>query len=74
MYFTIIINLIKLYQILRVGNSLVSVLSSIFADENNLDEANYLNLESNICETTSSNIFIAKDKQFNDTTFKFWLC
>ena len=47
---------------LKGGNSLVSVLSSIFADENDLDEAIILNLESNICETTASNIFIAKDK------------
>ena len=47
---------------LKGGNSLVSVLSSIFADENNLDEAIILNLESNICETTNSNIFIVSDK------------
>ena len=47
---------------LKGGNSLVSVLSSIFADENDLDEAIILNLESNICETTASNIFIATDK------------
>ena len=47
---------------LKGGNSLVSVLSSIFADENNLDEAIILNLESNICETTASNIFIVTDK------------
>ena len=46
---------------LKGGNSLVSVLSSIFADENDLDEAIILNLESNICETTASNIFIVKD-------------
>jgi len=47
---------------LKGGNSLVSVLSSIFADENDLDEAIILNLESNICETTASNIFIVTDK------------
>ena len=47
---------------LKGGNSLVSVLSSIFADENDLDEAIILNLQSNICETTASNIFIATDK------------
>ena len=47
---------------LKGGNSLVSVLSSIFADENDLDEAIILNSESNICETTASNIFIATDK------------
>ena len=47
---------------LKGGNSLVSVLSSIFADENDLDEAIILNLESNICETTASNIFIVTNK------------
>lgn len=47
---------------LKGGNSLVSVLSSIFGDENDLDEAIILNLESNICETTASNIFIVTDK------------
>lgn len=47
---------------LKGGNSLVSVLSSIFADENDLNEAIILNLESNICETTTSNIFIVTDK------------
>ena len=47
---------------LKGGNSLVSVLSSIFADENDLNEAIILNLESNICETTASNIFIVTDK------------
>ena len=47
---------------LKGGNSLVSVLSSIFADENHLNEAIILNLESNICETTASNIFIVTDK------------
>lgn len=47
---------------LKGGNSLISVLSSIFANENNFDEAIILNSESNICETTASNIFIATDK------------
>ena len=47
---------------LKGGNSLVSVLSSIFADENDLNEAIILNLESNICETSASNIFIVTDK------------
>ncbi|GIS04715.1 MAG: hypothetical protein CM15mP107_3350 [Bacteroidota bacterium] len=47
---------------IKGGNSLVSVLSSIFADENDLNEAIILNLESNICETTASNIFIVTDK------------
>ncbi|PDH47642.1 MAG: aminotransferase class IV [Bacteroidetes bacterium MED-G21] len=47
---------------LKGGNSLISVLSSIFANENNFDEAIILNSESNICETSASNIFIATDK------------
>ena len=47
---------------LKGGNSLVSVLSSIFADENDLNESIILDLESNICETTASNIFTVTDK------------
>ncbi len=43
---------------LKGGNSLPSVLSGIFAKENQLDEAIILNSDSNICETTSANIFI----------------
>jgi len=43
---------------LKGGNSLPSVLSGIFAKENHLDEAIILNSDSNICETTSANIFI----------------
>jgi branched-chain amino acid aminotransferase len=42
-------------------NSIVSVLSAIFAEENQLDEAIILNTESFICETTSSNIFVVKE-------------
>jgi len=42
-------------------NSIVSVLSAIFAQENQLDEAIILNSESFMCETTASNIFIVKD-------------
>lgn len=47
---------------IKGGNSLISVLSAIYADENNLTEAIILNTNSNICETTSSNIFVVKDK------------
>tara|TARA_B110000977_G_C11065615_1_gene487700 strand:+ start:1755 stop:2576 length:822 start_codon:yes stop_codon:yes gene_type:complete len=43
------------------ASSLVSVLSGIFAQENQLDEAIILNTESYICETTASNIFVVKD-------------
>lgn len=43
---------------IKGGNSLISVLSSIYAAENALDEAIILNSESYICETTASNIFI----------------
>ena len=42
-------------------NSIVSVLSGVFAQENNLDEAIVLNSESFICETTASNIFVVKE-------------
>jgi branched-chain amino acid aminotransferase len=38
--------------------SIVSVLSAIYAKENQLDEAIILNNESFVCETTSSNIFV----------------
>lgn len=49
-------------------NSMISVLSSIFAEENGLDEAIILNSESFICETTASNIFvISDDKIFTPT-------
>jgi len=44
------------------GNSMISVLSSIYAHENNLDEAIVLNSESHICETTASNIFVVIGK------------
>jgi len=44
------------------GNSMISVLSSIYAHENNLDEAIILNSESHICETTASNIFVVIGK------------
>ena len=43
---------------IKGGNSMISVLSSIYADENGLDEAIILNSESHICETTASNIFV----------------
>ena len=44
------------------ANSVISVLSSIYAHENSLDEANILNSESHICETTASNIFVVIGK------------
>jgi len=44
------------------GNSMISVLSSIYAHENGLDEAIILNSESHICETTASNIFVVIGK------------
>lgn len=43
------------------GSSIISVLSSIFANENELDEAIILNSDSKICETSASNIFIISD-------------
>jgi branched-chain amino acid aminotransferase len=42
-------------------NSIVSVLSAIYASENGLDEAIILNTESFMCETTASNIFVVKE-------------
>ncbi len=42
-------------------NSIVSVLSAIYASENNLDEAIILNTESFICETTASNLYVLKE-------------
>ncbi len=44
------------------GNAIISVLSSIYAKENDLNESIILNSESNICETTASNIFVISDK------------
>jgi len=41
-------------------NSIISVLASIYAEENNLDDAILLNSDSHICETTASNIFVVK--------------
>lgn len=43
-------------------NSIVSVLSSIYANENNFDESIILNSESFICETSASNIFVVNEK------------
>lgn len=51
---------LPLYNI-KGANSLVSVLSGIFAKDNKLDEAIILNSESYLCETTASNIFVVKD-------------
>lgn len=48
---------------IKGGNSMVSVLSAIYADENNLSESIILNVNSNICETTASNIFVVKNKE-----------
>ena len=42
-------------------NSIISVLASIYIDENNLDDAILLNSDSEICETSASNIFVVKD-------------
>jgi branched-chain amino acid aminotransferase len=42
-------------------NSIISVLASIYMDENNLDDAILLNSDSEICETSASNIFVVKD-------------
>ena len=42
-------------------NSIISVLASIYIAENNLDDAILLNSDSEICETSASNIFVVKD-------------
>jgi len=42
-------------------NSIISVLASIYMAENNLDDAILLNSDSEICETSASNIFVVKD-------------
>ena len=47
------------------SNSVISVLSSIYAHENKLDEAIILNSESHICETTASNIFVVIGKHIS---------
>ena len=44
-------------------NSLVSVLASIYADENNFDNAILLNALGNIIEVANANIFIVKNKK-----------
>lgn len=46
---------------LKGANSLPSVLSAIYAEENQLDEAVILNSSSEVCETTSANIFVLKN-------------
>lgn len=46
---------------IKGGNSMVSVLSAIYAKENNLTESIILNDNAVICETTASNIFIVKN-------------
>lgn len=48
---------------IKGNNSIISVLSSIYADENNLDESIILNSDSFICETSTSNIFLVIGKQ-----------
>jgi len=42
-------------------NSIISVLASIYIEENNLDDVILLNSDSQICETSASNIFVVKD-------------
>lgn len=42
-------------------NSIISVLASVFKEENNLDDAIILNSSSELCEMTSSNLFVVKD-------------
>ena len=39
-------------------NSIISVLASIYSEENNLDDVILLNSDSQLCETSASNIFV----------------
>ena len=42
-------------------NSIISVLASIYIQENNLDDAILLNSDSQLCETSASNIFVIQE-------------
>jgi branched-chain amino acid aminotransferase len=48
---------------LKTTNSLIFVLAGIFRKENNLDECLIFNQYGRICESISSNVFIAKDNK-----------
>ena len=64
---------LPLYNI-KGANSLVSVLSGIFAKDHKLDEAIILNSESYLCETTASNIFVVKDNIIYTPSISSGLC
>lgn len=42
-------------------NSIISVLASIYIEENNLDDVILLNSDSQLCETSASNIFVIQE-------------
>ncbi|TAE87307.1 MAG: 4-amino-4-deoxychorismate lyase [Bacteroidetes bacterium] len=47
---------------LKSGNALIYVLASVFAQQRSADDALILNQYGNICEASSSNIFVVKNK------------
>jgi branched-subunit amino acid aminotransferase/4-amino-4-deoxychorismate lyase len=54
---------VNLLSNLKTTNSLIYVLAGIFRKENKLDEAIILNQYGRICESISSNVFVAKDNK-----------
>jgi len=49
------------FSLYKTANSLVYVMASLFAKENNLDDVFILNDNGNVIETTNSNIFISSN-------------
>ena len=54
---------INLLSNLKTTNSLIYILAGIFRNENKLDECLILNQYGRICESISSNVFVAKDNK-----------
>jgi branched-chain amino acid aminotransferase len=68
---------------IKSANSLVSVLASIYANENNFDNAILLNNSGHIIEASNANIFIVKNKKIHTPkidhgcihgTMRSWIC
>jgi branched-chain amino acid aminotransferase len=64
------IDVFKDYQVfsgtlsnLKTTNRIINVISSIYANENNLDDCILLNEKKNVVETTKANIFLVKGNQ-----------
>ncbi len=47
---------------IKSSNALIYIMAGIYAQENNIDDSIILNENNNIIETTSSNIFVIKEK------------